>query len=35
MARKHEREIVAVRLQNAVDKGDGTIVAHGWLMYSA
>ena len=37
MAPKHEREIVAVRLQNAAldDKGDGTIVAHGWLDYSA
>jgi hypothetical protein len=37
MAAKHEREIVAVRLQNATldDKGDGTIVAHGWLDLAA
>lgn len=37
MATKHEREIVAVRLQNATldEKTPGLIVAHGWLDLAA
>lgn len=37
MAPKHEREIVAVRLQNATldEKTPGLIVAHGWLDLAA